>query len=271
MGSDVTSDRIRMVLGGVLAPLAQTLLRCGVSYSEFADLSKRAFVEAASTGYGVRNRPTNIARVAVMTGLPRKEVSRIRREIEKCSKRTISTRNLPSDVLHRWHTDPVFLDSSGIPKALQFAGQAVSFSQLVRAVTTDIPPKTMQRELSRVGAIRIQGKKLLPITREFVPAAATERLMEGLQYGLCRLVETISHNANPENRRDYRFQRVVHVSTVKREDLQILRDSLAAILGTFAVRMDDYLTSFENAKPKGREQGETCDVGIGLYYFDGSG
>ena len=78
--TDVTQGRIRTVLFGLLLPIARILLRCGVGYTEFADLAKRAFVEAASADYGVRNRPTNIARVAVMTGLSRKEVSRIRTE-----------------------------------------------------------------------------------------------------------------------------------------------------------------------------------------------
>ena len=96
MSDDVTHERIRKVLAGVLAPLARTLLRCGVSYTEFAELSKRAFVDAASKDYGVRNRPTNIARVAVMTGLTRKEVSRIRREGKKGRARSQLDATLPA-------------------------------------------------------------------------------------------------------------------------------------------------------------------------------
>ena len=100
MSADITQERIRKVLAGVLAPLARTLLRCGVSYTEFAELAKRAFIDAASKDYGVRNRPTNIARVAVMTGLSRKEVSRIRGERKTSRKKSAMSVTLPAAVLN---------------------------------------------------------------------------------------------------------------------------------------------------------------------------
>jgi hypothetical protein len=266
-GSDVTQERIRKALAGVLLPLARTLLRCGVSYTEFADLSKRAFVEAASADYGVRNRPTNIARVAVMTGLSRKEVSRIRAEGERSA---VSNRNLPAEVLHCWHTNPQFLDRDGQPRALRFSGGEQSFSGLVRTVTTDIPARAMHRELQRSGALASAPNRMVkPARREFVPHAVDEKLIDGLQFGLKRLVETISFNADPENRGKSRFQRLVHTDRIPLVDVPMLRDSIHAILTSFSTRLDDQLTSFQSKKRRrlgGKDS--TSHVGVGLYYFD---
>ena len=42
-----------------LRPLARALLRVGIGYREFAEMSKTAFVDVATTDYGLRGRPTN--------------------------------------------------------------------------------------------------------------------------------------------------------------------------------------------------------------------
>ena len=67
----------------VLRPIAKILLRYGIGFREFAEVAKSAFVDVASSDHGIRGRPTNISRVAVMTGLTRKEVRRIRNQIEE--------------------------------------------------------------------------------------------------------------------------------------------------------------------------------------------
>jgi hypothetical protein len=67
----------------VLRPVVKILLRYGISFSEFAETAKIAFVDVSTSDFGIRGRPTNISRVAVMTGLTRKEVRRIRTRIEK--------------------------------------------------------------------------------------------------------------------------------------------------------------------------------------------
>jgi len=269
MKTDITQERIRKVLMGVLLPLARTLLRCGVSYTEFASISKRAFVEAASADYGVRNRPTNIARVAVMTGLSRKEVSRLRQESAKNPLEDVTYRNIPAEVLHRWHTDPAFSDTGGHPQALPFVGRK-SFTALVRSVTSDIPARTIERELSRSGAVRVtSGRRLMPTTREFVPDAAVGKVIEGLQYGLRHLTDTICFNANPKNTKNPRIQRIVDASGVAASEVGIARDSLSAIVAAFGRQVDDYLTAFHNG-PKRRQKNlePRYQLGVGLYYFE---
>jgi hypothetical protein len=59
-------------------PLARMLIFLGIGYKEFSEVLKKAFVEAATRDYGLRGRPTNTSRVAVFTGLTRKEVKRLK-------------------------------------------------------------------------------------------------------------------------------------------------------------------------------------------------
>ena len=112
----------RQILGAVLLvlrPLTRALLKVGVGYREFSEIAKTAFVQTASQDYGLRGRPTNISRVAVMTGLTRKEVSRIRNKAGSSAETVVMKTTPVSQVLHRWHTDREFLNSSGMPMILK--------------------------------------------------------------------------------------------------------------------------------------------------------
>ena len=119
------NDIQRQILGAflvVLRPMARILLRFGIGFREFAEISKTAFVDVASSDFGLRGRPTNISRVAVMTGLTRKEVNRVREKIAKGDEDLVVRTTPLCEVLHRWHAEPEFLDSSGRPGVLPFSG-----------------------------------------------------------------------------------------------------------------------------------------------------
>ncbi len=272
MANDVTQERIRRALQGVLLPLARTLLRCGVSYTEFAELAKRAFVDAASTDYGVRNRPTNMARVAVMTGLSRKEVGRIRSQSRRKVQDQPHGITLPAAVLNEWHTNRRFSDRFGTPMILPYSGKGATFSALVRIVSRDSPPGAMRRELLRGGAIRtIRGRNLMATKRYFVPDSADEKVLVGLELGLRRLAETVEFNSNPENFGASRFQRFVEGPQIRTGSLMEARKAVQSMLTTFSVRIDDCMASFGEVQPKhSRRNTRACRLGVGLYYFDES-
>jgi hypothetical protein len=271
MAADYTQERIRRVLIGLLASIARVLLRTGVTYSEFARLAKQAFVDAASDEYGVRNRPTNFSRVALMTGLSRKEVSRMRRSGPKAQEKPVIV-TLPAAVLNAWHTHQKYSDREGNPKVLPFSGSGVTFSALVKSVTRDVPPGAMRQELLRVAAIRrVERSGLLPTRRFFVPDSADERIVVGLELGLRRLADTVEYNSSP-NRRLPKFQRFVEGPTLFAENVPEIRRELERMLADFSTTVDDYLSKvgrrLEIDRPKARSRGKPIMTGIGLYYFD---
>ncbi len=61
-----------------LKPLIHVLIRCGVTWKDFAELAKTTYVEVATRQFGKRGRPTNVSRTAVLTGLARREVRKQR-------------------------------------------------------------------------------------------------------------------------------------------------------------------------------------------------
>src|SRR5512134_387979 len=67
----------------LLRPVVRLLLRCGVTWKEFAELCKVVYVEVAAADFGRRGRPTNASRIAILTGLGRREVKRVREVLEQ--------------------------------------------------------------------------------------------------------------------------------------------------------------------------------------------
>ena len=61
----------------LLGPLIRILLRQGISYAEFSEIAKAVYVEVALKDFKVAGRKATRTRVAVMTGLTRKEVKRV--------------------------------------------------------------------------------------------------------------------------------------------------------------------------------------------------
>lgn len=149
----------------VMRPIVRILLRYGIGFREFAEVAKTAFVDVASTDFGLRGRPTNISRVAVMTGLSRKEVKRLRENIAE-GDLSVSVKTTPlADVLHHWHAQREFTDEYGNPRPLPFEGLKGSFSSLVKRYGGDLPPGAMRTEMQRVGAIEEDKSGNLKLVR----------------------------------------------------------------------------------------------------------
>ena len=255
----------------VLRPIAKILLRFGIGYREFAEVTKSAFVDVATSEYGIRGRPTNISRVAVMTGLTRKEVRRLRDKLE-ADEQTVVARTTPMwEVLHYWHADEEFLDSSGRPSELPFQGESGSFSNLVRRFGGDIPPGAMRAELKRVGAIEeVDGGLLRVVKRSFRPEGNQETLVNSLLHSVYALLNTVAHNTNPDRLGDTFAQRMAYSQKVNAKDIVRLRRVSFDRIEEFTQAIDDTFMAYETITDDSTSQvNDDCStVAVGVYYFE---
>jgi hypothetical protein len=177
------ASQFNSILLKLLRPLARLFLRYGVSYREFCELSKAAFVGVASEDFGVHGRPTNASRIAAMTGLTRKEISRIRRKIESGESAQTDRQSPINEVLSAWCSADEFVDARGRPRTLPLKGKRASFESLVGQYAGDIPEGAMRKELQRIDAIELADNKvrMLPDGLEKLAAdkqKAAELLLE---------------------------------------------------------------------------------------------
>lgn len=258
-------------LQGVLLPIVKLMLRCGLGCPEFIAVAKTVFVQAASEDYGLRGRPTNVSRVAAMTGLSRKEVTRIRSEGQR-DRWTPDMEVTPANtVLHYWHFDPHFSDATGFPLPLPFDGPN-SFATLVKKHAGDIPEGAIRKELIRAGTVEEDASGLLVVReRYFYPAAFNEDFIRNAAFALKNLGETLVHNArlagdqsSPAPIRHGRFERFAWTDRLDEPAIAEFRQWVRLEGTRFVERADDWIGKHEKSA-----EGSTtrCTAGVGLYYF----
>ena len=254
----------------VMRPVVRILLRYGIGYREFAEVVKTAFVDVASSDFGLRGRPTNISRVAVMTGLTRKEVKRLRDKL-KSGDTIIAVKTTPlADILHHWHAQPEYTSADGSPARLPFSGVEGSFTSLVRAYGGDVPAGAMRTEMKRVGVVReLEDGYLEILDRTFKPESDHEGLIAVLVHGAYALLSNIAHNTDPNRNEGTWANRFAYTQEIRKDQAGQLRRITRDRIGEFAESIDDIFMAYESRNENENEESSSKDaVAIGVFYFE---
>lgn len=264
------SNQVSQALIDAIKPIVAILLRTGIGYRQFAEIVKTAYVDVATNSYGLRGRPTNISRVAVMTGLTRKEIRRLRDSLSETDQPVFVKSTPLAHIVHNWFVDPDFCNENGEPLALPFDGDKKSFSNLVKRFGGDIPPGAMRTELRRMGMIsdREDGLMVL-LKRNVAPVEEVDRLVTGLIKGLYPMALTLSNNLNPDNKEGTWVQRSAQTKFVREEDIVKIRRVCRDRLTEFTESIDDLFTAYEilNKDSRNMEKQKRA-IGVGVFYFE---
>jgi len=244
------------------------LIHYGVSWREFADLTKLVYVDVATRKFGKRNRPANVSRTAVLTGLARRDVRKQRGRLEAVSEPLPAYLTKASLVLSAWHLDPRFLDSDGKPAPLPLEGDGASVASLLRACGAgDVRPSTLLGELRRAGAVRKRADgRLEAVQRFYIPHAINAELIRLWGTVLSDVGTTYLHNLTRKVRTPSRFERAALNDRVRVESLPAFRAFLDQEGQAFLERLDAWLSA--NAVPA-RDAGTapTVRLGAGVYHI----
>jgi hypothetical protein len=269
-------DALLAALEMILRPTVKLLLQCGVSYSEFAAIAKTVFVQVATDEYKRRGRPANFSQVSAMTGISRKEVSKIRKPVEE-RRWTPNMEATPvNTILHEWHFDPDFSDGAGGPKALPLEGTA-SFSTLVSRYVSDIPPGAMRATLLKAGVVRHDANGLLTVSQPFFyPKVFNEDFIRGLAFSLSNLGSTLVYNAMlhrqdevPSDRKAdlYRLERGVWSEHLTKDGAAKFKSWVDAAAPRFLEEANRLIGETELPKAEWPTTPPRA-VGIGLFYYE---
>lgn len=271
----VNNNPLHRALYRILRPLARLLLRNGIPFGEFADLVKRAYVEAAMEDFhDGRKKPTD-SRAAVMTGLTRKEVKRHREILagEHADATAGVHSNRASRVVSGWVHDAAFQSGDGEPALLAFDG-SLSFSELVRRYSGDMPPRAVLDELLRVGVVGTDDAtgKLVLKQRAYVPAGDSEELLQIFGEDVSDLIATIDHNlVSGESGSQPLFQRTLTYNNIPPEVMARWRKHAAAQSQALLEQLDRWLGPHDRdiAGLKGSgHTGEPVRTGVSIFYFE---
>jgi len=254
----------------VLRPIVKMLLRYGIGYSEFAEAVKTVFVDVGSSEFGIRGRPTNISRVAVMTGLTRKEVRRLRIKLERGDEE-VAVKSTPiSTILTRWHSEPDFLDPKGRPATLQFSDCPRSFTSLVKRYGGDVPAGAMRTELKRMQLVEENADGSLSVlSRAVKHQDNTDNLLTSLVHCAYPLLATIAKNTEPDKIRGEGYAQFATYSlSISESDRTRVKRMSFDRLSEAAVSFDDLFVAYESPPEADGSNREKPVVMVGLYYFE---
>lgn len=253
-----------------MLPIARFLLKNGVGYREFTEISKLAFVQVASEDYGIRGRRTNMSRISIMTGLNRKEIRRIRDRIENEDWELDPSLSKPVSVLGEWFTSKNYLGSKGVPRALPYETKdgGASFSGLVREVGGDIPPGAMLTELMRAGCVKeVRAGVWKAVKRQYTPRSIDVFLVQRFGECLHDLAETMSKNMDQVNPDDRLFEFRAWANGIDKKSTPKLRKIIASQGEAYLESIDDWLGEHVSKDDVASAE-STVRCGVGVYYFE---
>ncbi len=253
----------------LLRPVIRIALRSGITYREASEVCKLTFVEVARQDYGIAGRPTNASRVAIMTGLSRREISRINQLLKREKTYTNPGKiNNATRVLTGWYVDPDFLNSNGRPRLLSVDDKEPDFSTLSRKYASDIPPSAMLKELTRVGAVEeTKTGKLRVLTRNYLLSDMDPEAIIRSGSVLADLGETINYNLSRGDNDVTRFEgRATNIHIGPRA-ARTFRSFLEKEGQAFLERVDDWLSGHELTPAKQKNK-KMVRLGVGLYQIE---
>ncbi|MDF1701829.1 MAG: DUF6502 family protein [Planctomycetota bacterium] len=258
---------LAQALDQLLEPLVEVLLRGGMPHKAFAELAKGVYVRVAEGEGGVAGRKQSTSRIAVRTGLTRKDVRRLRIGSVPPSAASSERYSRASRVVTGWLRDERFLEG-GQPAVLPFDGVEPSFAMLVKGFSGDVPPRAMLDELLSAGTVSVdeEGQVRL-VERGYLPRRGEADKLQILGSDVAGLISTIRRNldAGPE---DAWYQRKVFGDNLSVPALAALRrltaETAQAFLEHIAVWMAEHDLD-EHPELEGPGGGR---AGIGIYYFE---
>lgn len=265
MASDASRPIVQACLRW-LRPIARWLLKSGITWKEFAELSRTVFVDVAAEEFGLRGRPTNVSRIALLTGLTRRDVRRYRESTlleAGTARRAEDDLNHATRVLAGWHLDAEFIDEFGRPRPLLPSGEGATFSGLVRRYAGDIPATALAKELLQSGSvIRLGDGSYRAVRRYYMPRAMDGKAVARAGHVLADLATTLEYNLSRDSAAPSRFEGRAQNRHVAPEHLPAFRAFMEREAQGFLERCDEWLSSHEADVGA---QATSLRLGAGIY------
>ena len=193
----MVKDQVLRAAAYFLRPIARLLLRSEISWPEFSELSKQAFVDVARQDYGLQGRPTNAARVAMITGLSRREVTRVRDVLLDKRASPTPPASPISRILTGWHVDDQFVDTDSETLQLERFGEGATLETLLRRYAGAMPHGAIVKELLQLGlVIEAEPDQFRVVSRHYTRHDVDPDLVWQMGRALHDHASTLAHNVN---------------------------------------------------------------------------
>lgn len=270
------SPALISALRQVLRPLVRLMLSHGVNFPFLAEMMKGLFVEVAEKDFRLHNKPPTDSRVCLVSGVHRKDVSRLRAKLNGPDIEAPKVVTLGAELVARWLGSPQYQDASGEARPLaRFAsdGGDLSFEALVASVSSDIRSRVVLDEWLRLGIVHIDDERRVCLnTDAFVPAKGLDEKIYYFGHNIHDHAAAAVHNllALPQTGTAEFvpfMERSVYCDELSSASLALLTEKCGAV-GKRALLEVNNLTVEAYAKDQAASAGEPRHrMTFGIYFY----
>jgi hypothetical protein len=266
-------EAVLSVFAELVRPLMRVAFEYGISAGEIAGVVRRTYIEALEARLLDQKRSTTDARLAVVAGLAKSDVTALREALRAGaphSLRTPVSLDQVTNLLTVWHTHTGFSGAYGLAMELDLVPTAGSprrsFRELIDAACPGADGEALLDELVAAGSIEvIDSMTVRCLSRAYVPKGADVKRIERMGRFLAVVTANFVHNLLRVSPEPVYFERTV----VSDEPIsEAGRDKFLAIAGErgqeLLTELDTFLTRL--AASERSEAGRK--YGVGVYFFE---
>lgn len=255
----------------VLQPLARLMIDHGLQLPSMVELLKKALVDEAIGAYGLADKGSSDTRIALLTGVHRKDVKRLR---EAPVTATVAAPMVPvaASVVARWISEPRFLnvDQTARPLARTpgrgLAGEP-DFTALVAEVSRDVGARAVLDELERLGVVELREDGYVALkSTAFVPHEGLRESFHFLASNVSDHLATAVHNLAPDRRGPLRLEQSAFSQDLSPAQVDLLQQRARRL---WASTLQQFLQTATVAEQRSQaDEGPKRRIRFGVYFHD---
>ncbi len=255
----------------LLQPLAQLIISHSLQLGSITEMLKKAMVDAALK-QSASDRAMTDSRIAILTGVHRKDVRRLREtEAPKTALESYDPlMSIGAQVVARWISEPAYLNSQNKARALARTPRYASagepdFTGLVAEVSRDIGARAVLDELERLGIVSKSSETHVQLQSDaFVPQEGLSESFHFLAANVSDHLATAVHNLQPDRAGPPMLEQSAFSQTLSAEDASELEQT-ARLLWTRVLQQ--FLQKATVAEKRSRKKPEANHrVRFGMYF-----
>jgi hypothetical protein len=221
---------------------------------DLVEMLKQALVQEAQQRYGIAEREVSDTRVALLTGVHRKDVRRLRAtSLEVADVQTCVP--VASAVVARWLSDPLYLNFDQSPRSLSRSPKSNTpgepgFVDLVGQISKDVSARAVLDELLRLGAVEMPEKgRVSLVTGGFVPQGSVVEQFQFLAGSVGDHLAVAAHNLAPQRKEPALLEQSAFAYHLSQEQAELLHERARQLWGS---AMQNFLQAATVAEERSR-------------------
>lgn len=193
-----TPPSIISALEHCLKPIARLCIHFGIDHRNLSEMMKAAFVSVAKDEFKVNGKSQTDSRIALLTGVHRKDVRRLLGRAPQ--KSGTHQQGLVANLIAQWLGSPELVDEHGEPIPIPrnpHPDYKTSFISLAESLTNDIHPRALMDECVNRGIIRLDDDGMVHlIVESLIPADDLDEKAHFFGQTIHDHISAAEHNLN---------------------------------------------------------------------------